>query len=149
MSERDQIAEVFGLTGGELADAPWIVTEPGDPVREWRFSYWYEGVPDYLDRTDAITAVSDECRTVCRDNMFGFPPQVVVDVDGTAWHRQTEFMTSGETECPMRGETAVEVCSLCDAGVGEEHGYIYIGDGWAEVVYRSDVAEYPPDTITS
>ena len=27
-------------------------------------------------------------------------------------------------------------CPLCEAGPDEDHGYIYIGDGWAEVVYR-------------
>lgn len=28
-------------------------------------------------------------------------------------------------------------CPYCEARIGEEHGYIYLGDGWAEVVYQS------------
>lgn len=153
-NERAQVEQVFGLTGGELMDVAWVPLDAhphavGTVERytdnPFTFTYWYQGVPDYLEGpewhpTDATY------RTVCANEMFGQVPETVTDDEGT-WKVVARYRTSGECECPARSAEAGsanavpatgEHCPLCEADLmaGEEHGYIYIGDGRAEIVYR-------------
>lgn len=139
-NERLQIEEVFGLTGGELEVSPWIPVQTENEAN-FKFTYWYADVPSYAesDFTDWSTA---EYRTVVRDEMFGQVPETVADMDGT-WDVVARFSSSGECECPGRrddGQFAREMpvpCPYCEIGEEDkDHGYIYIGDGWAEIVYR-------------
>jgi hypothetical protein len=129
--EREQVEYVFGLTGGELDDEPW-----------GGFKYNYDGPPDYAasdypDRYD----FNVQYRTVIGDFLFGGPPEVIEDDQGV-WHKSGMFTTSGETECPLHDQPVEEErCPLCDEARGDEHGYIYIGDGWAEVIFRLELPE--------
>jgi hypothetical protein len=152
--ERTCVEYVFGLTGGELEDKPW---EPWVPNTEesfpylydqaserWTFTYWYDGLPDwcahdYKDRYDATY------RTVVRHCLWGLPPETVLE-KGVTWRRKAHFVSSGETECCLKEPWENDVlelhskrpCEYCEAQEGEEHGYIYLGDGWCEVIYRAD-----------
>jgi len=161
-NERAQVAEVFGLTGGELMDVAWVptyernITNTLTATGEVVFTYWHQGVPDYLEGpewhpTDAIF------RTVCEDEMFGYVPQIVTGDEGT-WRVVARYRNSGETECPGRSAepgsanaipATAETCPLCDADLmaGESHGYIYIGDGWAEIVYRLEEIQRATPTV--
>lgn len=158
--EREQVEWVFGLTGGELEDKPWEPFAPsteGEKDCTWAlgmgglgyassretFAYHYDGVPDYCGRReyDDLYANGVEYRTVVYCCLFGSPPEHVVD-GGQLWTRVASYTTSGETECPERqegGEVEEDECPLCGADHGEEHSYIYIGEGWSEVVYRAEV----------
>lgn len=147
-NEREQVAEVFSLTGGELEDAAWHA-EDRSVARDWTFTYWYQGVPDYVQSEyDAMPlSYAPTYRTVCRNEMFGDVPERVTDDEGT-WLRVARYRTSGETECPgkngsipgiadERGLNIMETpCPLCGENPQSFHGHIYIGDGWAEIVYR-------------
>lgn len=118
----------------------------------YRCTYWYEGVPEYAEESfpelnhHDIYSTTHEYRTIVRDVTFGSPPERTID----GWERVATFTSSGETECPERGgyawvptvDEGSGPCYLCEAKPGEEHGYIYIGDGWAEVVYRRRVFNY-------
>lgn len=160
-NERAQVEQVFGLTGGELEDTAWVPTYPAErptwsvpegaievlvvPV-PFTFTYWYQGVPEYVERDfDALPlSYAPTYRTVCRDEMFGQVPETVTDDEGT-WTVVTRYTTSGEAECPLRNDdtglayVAGERCSFCEETRGELHGVVYIGDGWAEIVYRLQV----------
>lgn len=133
-NEREQVQEVFGLTGGELADEPWTPTSDEDA--HTTYNYWYEGTPDYAERDFDVFS---SYRTVVESELFGKLPDVLTDEQGT-WRRVTSFRTSGETECPGRDPEVAAVmdlpCPLCEED--ETHGFIYLGDGWAEIVYRLD-----------
>jgi len=122
--EREQIEWVFGLTGGELNDHAWA-----------GFAYNYDGIPeyagdDYGDRYDATY------RTVIGHFLFSLPPQTLISDEGL-WRLRGAYRSSGETECPLHPEPVDgEHCPLCDSDRGDPHGYIYIGEGWREVIYR-------------
>lgn len=160
--EREQVEQVFSLTGGELSDRPWPVvyastlsdgtehtTKDG---RSWAayqsdFRYWYEGAPSYADdefSRDERSGNSGErnIRTAVTCALFGMPPAELWDVHGCRWERVAFYTSSGETECfgkdmEREGEecAAVRPCPYCEAQEGEEHGCIYLGDGWGEAVY--------------
>lgn len=121
--ERIEIENVFCLGGGELA------------TEEWEgFRYWYEGAPEYA--TEYTHDFDHTYRTVLADCMFGAPDAP----DG--WEQVASYASSGEADCWWCGEgTGNEDqrkdCPLCEGG-----GYVYIGDGWAEVVFR----EIEPET---
>lgn len=116
-TETQQIAEVFGLTGGELSDTPWV--EPDGFASYW----WYEGVPEWAEEDHAVD--SHEYRTSVRDIMFGTPTP-------EGWEHVASYRSSGECECRHEDfGIAGQDCPLC-----EGDGFIYLGDGWAEVVYR-------------
>jgi len=160
--EREQIEWVFGLTGGELADEPWTVL--GAPIHFFRhdplqteamdehvFPYWYEGVPDYSEIRDKY---SETYRTVVVDEMGGPVPGALLDKEGGIWKKIRSFRNSGETECPGRQDEGVvtessasngKYCDYCEANIGEDHGYIYLGDGWGEVIYQLHKPRYLED----
>lgn len=153
-AERSQVEEVFGLTGGELADAPlryFGATDVGPnrdplPTHRWWARYWYEGRPDYLPtshRGSWITLV--ECE------LYGSLPSRI-QAHGRKWRKIARYASSGETECPGRMDNGSddllkvdesdcaddsECCTYCDEEIGEPHGYIYLGDGWGETIYYS------------
>lgn len=150
--QQEQVEHVFGLTGGELDDKPvTFVTgfrerygkiEETDLGLTWPFHY--DGVPEWafedFDR-DARNSASDErftlvdlgCEYGSREN------KILIDSDGRIYLHVVSYANSGETECPgMHDDSTLvteEQCPLCEADVGEEHGYIYIGPG-AEHVYQ-------------
>lgn len=141
-----QIAQVFGLTGGELQDEPLIVTLSDGSPGGARF--WYEGYPDYA--AEDFDGSEHDYLTVVLNRTYASAWTDVNEMvrDGRTWKVAKVFTSSGETECPGRNAEDKIVtadhfpddegyCALCGARMGEEHGHIYIGDGWAEVVYRS------------
>lgn len=132
-SEREQIEWVFMLTGGELNDEPWN-----------GFAYNYDGVPDWA-ASDFKDAFDSEYRTVVGCFIYGGPPRQTIDADGV-WELRATFVSSGETECPMAPEAVDnERCRLCDETTGQPHRYIYLGDGWAEAVYRRELRDPDAD----
>ncbi len=140
--ERMQFEYVFGLTGGELEDKAWSIDGHD-------FAYWYEGVPDWMGREKCKDRYDSgiSYRTIVFWNSC--PPRLE-DSDGTIWVRCQYGMASGETECPghgqivgdeeesLRAQGTTGPCPLCESPVGEEHGMIYVGDGFGEAVYRRE-----------
>lgn len=123
-SEREQIEWVFMLTGGELNDDSWN-----------GFAYNFDSVPDWA-ATDFKDRFDHPYRTVVGCFLYGGPPEQIVDADGV-WELRATFVSSGEAECPLAPEVVDEErCRLCDEPRSQPHGYIYLGDGWAEAVYR-------------
>lgn len=154
VNTRAQVEQVFGLTGGELMDVAW---EPnyrtgGSALfntATWgtfTFTYWYQGAPPYVERSysDSPIRPGATYRTVCEDETFGQVPETVTDDQGT-WKVVARYRSSGECECPNDDPTSDKAsCPLCEET--GEHSYIYIGDGWAEIVYRLEVATAYVDT---
>lgn len=123
--ERERIACVFGLGGGELHQADDRWPDEWDGVIE----HWYEGVPDYVSLDELSLDLDDEVRTAILDVMFGLPEPP------PGWRFVASYSSSGEAACWWCGdgtgnEEARDGCTLCDGD-----GYLYLGDGWAEVVY--------------
>lgn len=122
--DRMRMAWLFGLTGGELNDEPWA-----------GYRYNYDGVPEYAT-TDFPDRWQHRFRTIIGSFLFTEPNERLEDDEGE-WERAAVYASSGEAECPFRPGLVQEGrCILCEEPRGEEHGYIYVGDGWAEVVYR-------------
>lgn len=132
--EAERIMCVFGLGGGELSDEPW------DGVCK----YWYEGVPEYAEefgsaRYGSYDTDEDgnlwEYRTALLNELYGYfdtPP---------GWERLARYNNSGERDCwwcgPGTGnEDERDGCLLC-----EGDGYVYLGEGWGEVVFRRKEVE--------
>ncbi|HEY6009735.1 MAG TPA: hypothetical protein VIU40_15525, partial [Geobacteraceae bacterium] len=158
--EREQVSWVFGLTGGELSDVPWFYAydtagEEGEragrlpecEVGRGVFRHWYDSAPEYA--TDNFTrderrSAGADVRTAVVCALYGMPPAVLWDEgDGSRWERAVFYQFSGETECPSRHgdydlveNDAHTPCPLCEEEWNEPHGWIYLGDGWGEVVYR-------------
>ncbi len=124
--EREQVEWVFGLTGGELNDEAW-----------GGFAYNYDEVPDYVRRDyPDLYDGNVSYRTVVGYFVYGSPPEELIDDEGI-WERRATYASSGETECPLSPDRVEDArCPLCDSEPGDPHAYIYVGDGWAEVVYR-------------
>ena len=152
--ERQQIECVFCLDGGELHEANAEFPDEWDGV----IAYWYEGPPDYAtefkdcDRVDCPVCNGEgrddndeDCvncdgyghldytvRTAIIQALWGFPEPP------KGYEQIGSFTTSGEADCWRCGagtgneETHREGCPLC-----EGDGLIYIGDGYAEVIYRT------------
>lgn len=149
--EKQCVEFVFGLTGGELSDKPLeYVAPPEEPKRTasetLSFTYHFDGVPEWAT-TDYPDVYNNhvEYFTVVQDCLWGLPPETIT-VAGKLYTRANDYRSSGETECPCVGcdeePYPDKVCPLCERAVGEEHGHIYLGDGWCEVVYRHDGIEH-------
>lgn len=135
--ERERIACVFGLGGGELHEADDRFPDPEGWDGPEGITYWYKGVPEYVTVAE-LGLDFDSCgevRTAIVCCIFG-PP---APPDG--WRQVATYSSSGEAPCwscvggadgDRDGNT--EGCKLCDGD-----GYVYFGDGWAEVVYRRSV----------
>jgi hypothetical protein len=148
--EREQIEYLFGLTGGELSDKPIdYIDADGNPGT---FRYSFDDVPDYAqgmdgefqDRGDRyveyFTAI---------DCLLYSPAKEEIKIGKWVYTLVQTFTSSGETECPAKNAGPDEddpfagvECYLCERSPGEEHGYIYLGDGWSELVYRHDGIEH-------
>lgn len=158
--EKERVERVFGLTGGELNDRPWEPFAPkegnyfdGDHYERESFRYWYDGAPSYASGFD-----DSEHTTVVQCIMFGSPPEVLYE-RGYRYEKVATYTTSGEDECPCaqdreEGHDVPGPCPLCETSADDDSHYIYIGDGWAEVVYRvvrvcehcgGDFASLPPE----
>lgn len=119
MTERDVVS---WLLTEELADEEWE-----------GFDYWYDGEPSY-----------SEVPTWCE--RFEYRTAFVCELLGQVetpegWNRVASFAHSGEGPCPLQGiDLSEEVCPLCEwatsNGCHPYEGWIYLGDGWREVVYR-------------
>lgn len=110
------------LLGEELADEEWE-----------GFDYWYDGAPSYSEFPEWCNEW--EYRTAFVDELLGRAPTP------EGWERVASFSHSGEAPCPWQGcDLGEEVCSLCEQ-IAESarhpyEGWLYIGDGWREVIYR-------------
>lgn len=147
LTERQQVEEVFGLTGGELSDKPWVY-DPDPPVPaletwcngplsqdEYRanrfddgqvprvghkctFQYHYDGVPDYLEREYRNEPA--ELSTVVVDELFG--------------QRDIPWGYARIARQNSSGETVIDRYEDTD-GYNVARQVIYIGDGWGEVIF--------------
>lgn len=157
-SLREQVEWVFGLTGGELNDKSLRYHKTDeDSDHQYGFAFYYDGVPSYarpdfehLDENhyDYFTAVSCE--------LYGSSLDELITVeDGKLYKKLKVYTNSGETECPGKSDGDGVVteeqadpsgfCPYCDESIGDEHGYIYLGDGWCEVVYMHDGIQHMRD----
>jgi hypothetical protein len=141
--EKEQVEWVFGLTGGELSDEPWLVAVENHGEEEARtFVYWYEGVPEYAaeDHKDRFDE-GVQYRTIVKDCSCLVPMHEKLRDEQGEWVLVRTFSSSGETECPAKNDDETKIaekkCLLCDADPGDEHGFIYLGDGWLEAIYRN------------
>ena len=128
--EREQIQCVFGLGGGELHVADERFPDEAGWDSPDGIAYWHEGVPEYVSLDELGLTFDDEVRTAILCGVYGLPDPP------EGWEFVRAFTTSGECECWWCGsgtgnEDQREECKLC-----EGDGYVYIGEGWAEVVYR-------------
>ena len=141
-NERSQVEMVFGLTGGELEDAPlrYLERDRWDSDGSYRDShtrrwarYWYPGIPDYAGE---LKRLQYDCITVVWNRLYsGFAPQRI-RAHGKTWRKVADFADSGETECINVWDPQDGTCPLCES----DHSgpsYVYIGDGWYETVYYS------------
>jgi hypothetical protein len=158
--ERQQVEWVFGLTGGELDSKPLVCAD--DDGAEHTYAYHYDGVPEYAASDyDDVHSDNADYFTVVTDCLYGNPPDVLITSDGKRYAQVNAYMSSGETECPGMGDgngkvsdgytgpNGGKVCVLCEADIGDDHGYIYIGDGWCEVVYRHDAIQAMRDVAAA
>lgn len=144
--EREQMECVFRLGGGELHIADARFPDPWEEV----FAYWYEGCPDYDE---------EDSKDYDYNYRTGLAYYNCPEIEG--WELVRSFSTSGETECwrcgpgtdwdgseeqdqarqeqpcTNTGYRGDPDCKLCEGS-----GYVYIGDGWAEAVYRQKVDVY-------
>ena len=144
--EFERVCWVFGLTGGEMSiqDESWL-----------GHAYHYDGAPDYAEREMRDLAEEKGLdpwsigTVLCTGGGYLSPAkETVTDDKGKVWHLLGVFNSSGEIECPGAQEEAnscgptsrascwASRCLLCKADRGEEHGYIYIGEGY-EAVYAT------------
>ncbi len=153
--ERTQVEAVFGLGGGELDDQPLTATDASG--REISIAYHFDGVPEYAG-SDHPDHWDRDYFTVVR---YGTPSEVLTTTndDGNVqtYRLRAHYLSSGETECVHRSgapedalvtaeqatrspvlESLRAFCPYCEADGGEAHGYIYLGDGWGEAIYRRD-----------
>ena len=127
--EREQVACVFGLGGGELHVADDRFPDEWDGL----LAYWYDGVPEYVSASEPGIDPDDDVRTAIHCCMFGYPDAP------EGWVQVASFTSSGERECWWCAEGAGDGtgseeargdCQLC-----EGDGVVYLGEGWCEVVY--------------
>lgn len=155
-TERAQVEYVFGLTGGELDDSPCVLKDADG--KAWHTAYHYDGAPEYA--TEYTKDYDSEYFTLVRECLWGAPPEILFDENGSKFERVEIFGHSGETECPGQhedeGDKVADAhclqgdrCVMCGEPKGESHGYIYLGDGWAEIVYRKvpTLADFPEPTF--
>lgn len=122
--EREQVEAVFCLSGGEL-DAPDDTWGP----------YHYDGQPYYIPDPPDMWSESIAYRTIVACELYGAARIPV------GWTRVDHWTSSGETECYCKDGCEehelpfgpAQTCPLCDGG-----GFIYIGDGWREILCRTD-----------
>ena len=135
-NEFECVEWVFGLTT-MLETKPWSVVarSPNGLMHGTKRPYWYPSAPEYTGHDfDSMTT-----RTVIQCLLYTTAETSYFDEHGE-WTLVASFTSSGECECPLIGmadeeDEEPEVCPYCDVKRGEEHGDIYIGDGWAECVY--------------
>ena len=132
--EREEIEVVFGLTGGELN------TDSFGP-----FKYNYDGPPEWTkgQRGQFHDWHSVDYMTGIHYGLFTPPPDCFEHegtLRGLVYQKVASFASSGEAECLCNDvETADldgDCCSVCENEYDSSNrGYVYIGDGWSEVVY--------------
>jgi len=124
--EREQVANVFCLGGGELHEPDPDFPDAWDNY----FAYWHEEAPEWADESDRDGADPWECRTAYACVLFGGPKVP------KGWELVRSFISSGEADCWYDGagtdaEAPSPDCPLC-----EGDGYVYLGDGWAVLLFR-------------
>lgn len=125
-------------------------------MMEWAARYWYEGAPEYVE--SEYREFSSVRTFVQPGGMLTSPHQELYDGQGI-WKLKELYSASGEAPCPAQTWDPIkheekaegvrcrkveqaeaelgdgEECPLCGEKVGEEHGYVYLGDSSYEAVY--------------
>lgn len=147
---------VFGSESMEdhFEEAPWkYQTEEG---KEYQFRFWYEGIPEYLkyhgDYNDYHAG--RDYRTAVYDCTYGTPAETVLS-DGESWELVGRYQVSAERPCPCHKDSGNDAeaiasiqswidrehggtCPYCEEKAGAEHGYVYVGEGMFECLYRRE-----------
>lgn len=135
-AEREQIACVFGLTGGELNSKSRL-----------GHVYSYDGVPEWAASDFDDHNERDYLTVIVAGGGYLSPPRdEIEETEEETWELVQTYGNSGETECPLAQCDAEDQwtenvltddgrCCLCEHTPAEGHGYIYIGEGY-EAVYR-------------
>lgn len=118
---------------GERDIISWLLLE-GPADEPWGgLDYWYSGAPGYSEFPAWCERFEYRTAFVCE--LFG----QVETPEG--WERVMAFAHSGEGPCPLQGcDLGAESCPFCECeaeqGRHPSDGWLFIGDGWREVVYR-------------
>lgn len=148
LSERAQIEAVFCLGGGELEYTLLRWRRPYDRTLYYHQCWWYDGVPEYVPSSEAPMYSDIPCRhcdpemgcrgwyeyrTLIRCELWRQLSRADLPPGWEVWGR---YSSSGECEHP--GYAPGE----CDERDPER--WVYLGDGWHEVVIRRlvDCANY-------
>lgn len=148
--ERQQIEEVFGLTGGELNNKPLNFRAAGvitGNMLDFSWRYHYDGFPEWAEQ-DFSHPYDSEFFTLVEIGVSyqSSAPESITFEDGKTWVRVRQYTHSGECDCPLGpngnnetvGEDSTEglqECPLCEEKKGKKHTYIYTGTG-VESVYK-------------
>jgi hypothetical protein len=144
--ERQQVEQIYGLTGGELDDKPLLYLDENEGSHS--VAYHYDGVPEWAgdDFADRYECGVDYFTVIDVDNPYGWFQQEMRLSDGRRYFLVKTYTSGGEASCPLGacgndekvGEDSTEgmtACPLCEADEGEDHGVIYLGTG-SEAVYK-------------
>lgn len=159
IDEREIRLRAEKIAGEDESQAPWAGFE-GEllyPEGEASLWLWMGHPPEYLERaldrefpdSDFITAYTD-------GGGFQSGPRHAFVVDDQLYQLVREGAHGAEVECPFKtwddeareeaqdrvvtdsdtlwGMSPHKACRFCEAGLGEEHGFVYIGEG-GEYVY--------------
>ena len=152
--DRERTAGVFALGGGELHEPDPLFPDEWDGPPGAGIAYWYDGPPEYATELrdaehipcpacggkgvvqDEVCEACEgpgyrlhEVRTAILCGLFGLP-------DPPGWERIASFSTSGEASCWFCGDGTGNEGERAGCPLCEGDGCVYIGDGWAEVVFR-------------
>lgn len=130
--ERERVEQVFGLTGGELSDEPWVywtqqesdvdgkplygpesghvglweghaVESHRDGFMEWSGRYWYDGAPEYAERELQETlGFYATVQTLVNPGGILSAPHRELYDGEGVWRLVETFSNSGEASCPFK-----------------------------------------------
>ena len=116
------------------------------PGNNRQFSCWFEGLPYWVTEdmypkySSDPTEYDPEYLTVVVDCLWGLPAKSFL-AKGHIWDYVGHYQVTPERECPYKdkenGMPDFEgACPYCEAAKDEDHGYVYVGDGMCEVIYK-------------
>ncbi len=138
-----QIAEVLRIEASALSYQP-------------AFGLSYDDAPEWLERDlqREHGYGSVFCTVVTSGGGYqSAPKERIVEENGTEWILVGTYTHGAETECPGNAEgksvvtedhcfAGTDACYYCEASLCEDHGFIYIGEGYEAVYRRKDEKKF-------